>query len=40
MGFGGGDAAMGHVTGQSGSGGVDGTIPEDAFGLDEVYLHA
>ena len=40
MGYGGGDAAMGRVTGGSGDGGVDGTIREDALGLDEVYLQA
>ena len=40
MGYGGGDAAMGRVTGRSGDGGIDGTIWEDALGLDEVYLQA
>ena len=40
MGYGGGDAAMGRVTGRSGDGGIDGTIREDALGLDEVYLQA
>ena len=40
MGYGGGDAAMGHVTGRSGDGGIDGTIREDALGLDEVYVQA
>ena len=40
MGYGGGDAAMGWVTGRSGDGGIDGTIREDALGLDEVYLQA
>ena len=40
MGYGGGDAAMGRVTGQSGDGGIDGTIREDALGLDEVYVQA
>ena len=40
MGYGGGDAAMGRVTGRSGDGGIDGTIREDAPGLDEVYLQA
>ena len=40
MGYGGGDAAMGHVTGRSGDGGIDGTIREDALGLDEVYIQA
>ena len=40
MGYGGGDPAMGRVTGQSGDGGIDGTIREDALGLDEVYVQA
>ena len=40
MGYGGGDAAMGRVTGRSGDGGIDGTIKEDALGLDEVYIQA
>ena len=40
MGYGGGDAEMGRVTGRSGDGGVDGTIREDALGLDEVYVQA
>ena len=40
MGYGGGDAQMGQVTGGSGDGGIDGTIREDALGLDEVYLQA
>ena len=40
MGYGGGDAARGQVTGRSGDGGIDGTIREDALGLDEVYLQA
>ena len=40
MGYGGGDAAMGRVTGRSGNGGIDGTIQEDALGLDEVYVQA
>ena len=40
MGYGGGDAAMGHVTGRSGDGGIDGKIREDALGLDEVYIQA
>ena len=38
MGYGDGDDAMGQVTGSSGDGGIDGTIREDALGLDEVYL--
>ena len=40
MGYGGGDAAMGRVAGRSGDGGIDGTIREDALGLDEVYVQA
>ena len=40
MGYGGGDAAMGQVTGRSGDGGIDGTIREDALGLDEVHIQA
>ena len=40
MGYGGGDSAMGRVTGRSGDGGIDGTIKEDALGLDEVYIQA
>lgn len=40
MGYGGGDPENGRVTGGSGDGGVDGTIREDALGLDEVYVQA
>ncbi len=40
MGYGGGNSAMGRVTGRSGDGGIDGTIREDALGLDEVYVQA
>ena len=40
MGYGDGDAAKGRVTGRSGDGGIDGTIREDALGLDEVYVQA
>ena len=40
MGYGGGDVAMGRVTGRPGDGGIDGTIKEDALGLDEVYVQA
>ena len=40
MGYGGGDAAKGRVIGRSGDGGIDGTIREDALGLDEVYVQA
>ncbi len=40
MGYGGGDAAKGRVTGRSGDGGIDGTIREDTLRLDEVYVQA
>jgi len=40
MGYGGGDAERGRVTGRSGDGGIDGTIREDALGLDEIYVQA
>ena len=40
MGYGGGDADRGTVTGRSGDGGIDGIIKEDALGLDEVYVQA
>ena len=40
MGYGGGNPEMGRVTGRSGDGGIDGTIREDALGLDEVYVQA
>ena len=40
MGYGGGNPEMGKVTGRSGDGGIDGTIREDALGLDEVYVQA
>ena len=40
MGYGGGDATRGSVTGRSGDGGIDGKISEDALGLDEVYIQA
>jgi len=40
MGYGGGNADRGRVTGRSGDGGIDGTIKEDALGLDEVYIQA
>ena len=40
MGYGGGDAARGRVTGKTGDGGIDGTIKEDKLGLDEVYVQA
>ena len=40
MGYGGGDAARGRVTGRGGDGGIDGIIREDKLGLDEVYIQA
>lgn len=40
MGYGGGDADRGRVTGRTGDGGIDGTIREDALGMDEVYVQA
>ena len=40
LGYGGGDPDRGEVTGGSGDGGIDGTIREDALGLDEVYVQA
>ena len=40
MGYGGGDAARGVVTGRWGDGGIDGVIKEDALGLDEIYVQA
>ena len=40
MGYGRGDDAMGRVIGGIGDGGIDGTIREDALGLDEVYVQA
>ena len=40
MGYGGGDERAARVTGGSGDGGIDGTIREDALGLDEVYIQA
>ena len=40
MGYGGGDPENGRVIGGSGDGGIDGTIREDALGLDEVYVQA
>lgn len=38
MGYGGGDPDLGRVTGRSGDGGIDGSVREDALGLDEVYI--
>ena len=40
MGYGGGDATRGRVTGKAGDGGIDGIIREDRLGLDEVYIQA
>ena len=40
MGYGGGNDTMGLVTGRPSDGGIDGTIREDALGLDEVYVQA
>jgi len=40
MGYGGGNADRGSVKGKPGDGGIDGTIREDALGLDEVYVQA
>ena len=40
LGYGGGEAAKARVTGRSGDGGIDGTIWEDALGLDQVHMQA
>ena len=40
MGYGGGDATKGYVTGGPGDGGIDDRIKEDALGLDEVPIQA
>lgn len=40
MGYGGGNPAMGTVTGQSNDGGIDGRILLDDLGLDNVYVQA
>ena len=40
MGYGGGMPDRGTVVGKSGDGGIDGTIREDALGLDEVCVQA
>jgi restriction system protein len=40
MGYGGSRADAGRAVGQSGDGGIDGIIKEDALGLDAVYLQA
>ena len=36
----GGSAEMGQAIGRSGDGGIDGTMKEDALGLDIVYVQA
>jgi restriction system protein len=40
LGYGGSRADAGKTLGQSGDGGVDGVIQEDALGLDQIYLQA
>ena len=40
MGYGGSRVDAGRAVGQSGDGGIDGIIKEDALGLDAVYLQA
>jgi restriction system protein len=40
MGYGGSVADAGRALGQSGDGGVDGVIDEDALGLDRIYVQA
>ena len=40
MRYGGGDAEMTRVTGGTGDHGIDGTINEDALGLDQVCVQA
>lgn len=40
MGYGGSRADAGRAVGQSGDGGIDGIIKEDALGLDAVYVQA
>lgn len=40
MGFGGSVEAAGRAIGQSGDGGVDGVIDQDALGLDRIYVQA
>jgi restriction system protein len=40
MGYGGGRSEMGQAIGCPGDGGIDGTIKEDALGLDIVYVQA
>jgi restriction system protein len=40
MGYGGSRQDAGRVIGQSGDGGIDGTIKEDKLGLDVIYVQA
>ena len=40
MGYGGSQADAGKAVGQTGDGGIDGTIKEDPLGLDIIYLQA
>lgn len=40
MGYGGGDLSNSQMTKNSGDGGIDGIIHEDALGLDAVYIQA
>ena len=40
MGYGGSVPGGGRALGQSGDGGIDGIISEDALGLDSIYLQA
>lgn len=40
MGYGGSQDNSGRIVGQSGDGGIDGVIDQDALGLDQVYVQA
>ena len=40
MGYGGSQEDSGRIVGQSGDGGIDGVIDQDALGLDRVYVQA
>ena len=40
MGYGGSQHSPGRIVGQSGDGGIDGVIDQDALGLDRVYVQA
>jgi restriction system protein len=40
MGYGGSQENSGRIVGQSGDGGIDGVIDQDALGLDRVYVQA